>query len=209
MGIRGYSYERVIGSHIILIGTIVGLLVLIASIILYISWDPTFSFMTHWISNLGIGPNGSSSLFNGGMIYAGIMIWLYSLILARYLHKNGALKLLIIICFGCGLVLGVGLLLTGIFPMELVFGMHNIAAGLFFYGGMFSCMFYGITAYITPNISKFYAASGFSAAMIFLPYIILNLLPIYIGIIKLAEWAVFFVVPFWVMSQGFLMLLGK
>ncbi len=209
MGIRGDSYERIIGSHIILIGAIVGFLSLIASIILYISADPTFSFMTHWISNLGIGPNGSSVLFNGAMIYAGIMIWLYSLFLARHLHKNGALKLLIIICFGCGMMLGIGLLLTGIFPMELVFGMHNIAAGLFFFGGMFSCMFYGITSYFTPNLSKLYAISGFLGVAIFIPYLIINFLPVYIGIIKLAEWAVFFVIPFWVMSQSFLMLRDK
>jgi len=199
-------FSNLIVSHIIVIGALIGFLTAIAAIILYILADPTFSFMTHWVSHLGVGPNGSSNVFNGGMVYSGIISWIYSLYLADYLHKKGALKILIVVSLGCGIILGIGLLLIGIFPLELIFGMHNIAAGLFFYGGMFSCILYGITAYLTPNVSKLQYIIGFSIATIFLVYIIINSLPISVSLKMAAEWSVFFAIPTWILSQGILIL---
>ncbi|MFX1288260.1 MAG: DUF998 domain-containing protein [Promethearchaeota archaeon] len=199
-------FSNVIVSHIVVIGALIGFLTAIAAIILYVLADPTFSFITHWVSHLGVGPNGSSIVFNGGMVYSGIISWIYSLYFAGYLHKKGALKILIIVSSGCGIILGIGLLLIGIFPLELIFGIHNIAAGLFFYGGMFSCILYGITAYLTPSVSKLQSIIGFSIAMIFLLYIIINSLPISISFKMVAEWSVFFAIPTWILSQGILIL---
>jgi hypothetical membrane protein len=199
-------YRNVIVSHIVVVGALIGFLTAIAAILLYISADPTFSFITHWVSHLGVGPNGSSVVFNGSMVYSGIISWIYSLYLAGYLHKKGAIKFLIVISLGCGIILGIGLLLIGIFPLELIFGIHNVAAGLFFYGGMFSCIIYGITAYLTPSISKLQTIIGFSIASVFLIYIVVNSLPLNISFKMAAEWAVFFAIPTWILSQGILIL---
>jgi hypothetical membrane protein len=199
-------YRNVIVSHIIVVGALIGFLTAISAILLYISGDPTFSFFTHWVSHLGVGPNGSSVVFNGGMVYSGIISWIYSLYLAGYLHKKGAIKFLIVISLGCGIILGIGLLLIGIFPLELIFGIHNVAAGLFFYGGMFSCIIYGITAYLTPKISKLQSIIGFSIASVFLIYIVVNSLPLNISFKMAAEWAVFFAIPTWILSQGIIIL---
>lgn len=193
-------------SHIIVIGALIGFLTAILAILLYILADPTFSFLTHWVSHLGVGPNGSDIVFNGGMIYSGIMCWIYTLYLSGYLYKKGAVSFLILISLVCGVILGVGLLLLGIFPLEVIFGVHNIAAGLFFYGGLFSSIFYGVTAYFTPKISKFQSIVGFLVATIFLSYIIINSLPVNISFKMIAEWAVFFAIPTWIMSQGILIL---
>ena len=84
--------------------------------------------------------------------------------------------------------------------------MHNIAAGLFFFGGLFSSIFYGITTYFTPNISKFQSIVGFLVATIFLSYIIINSLPISNSFKMIAEWSVFFAIPTWILSQGILIL---
>ncbi len=199
-------YRHAIVSHIVVIGALIGFLTAISAIILYVLADPTFSFLTHWISHLGVGPNGSDIVFNGGMIYSGIISWIYSLYLAEYLHKKGAFKLLILVSLGCGIILGVGLLMLGIFPLELNFGIHNVAAGLFFYGGMFSCIVYGITVYLTPGISKLQSIIGFLIASIFLAYIIINTLPLHVSFKMAAEWAVFFAIPTWILSQGILVL---
>ena len=199
-------FSHVIVSHIVVVGALIGFLTAITAISLYISGDPTFSFFTHWVSHLGVGPNGSDLVFNGGMVYSGIISGIYSLYLAGYLHKKGALKFLIIISLGCGIILGIGLLLIGIFPLEIIFGIHNIAAGFFFYGGMFSCIVYGITAYLTPSISKLQSIIGFMIASVFLSYIVINSLPINISFKMAAEWAVFFAIPTWILSQGILIL---
>jgi hypothetical membrane protein len=193
-------------SHIIVIGALIGFLTAITAIILYILADPTFSFLTHWVSHLGVGPNGSAVVFNGGMIYSGIICWIYNMYLSGYLHKKGAVNFLILISLVCGVILGVGLLLLGIFPLEVIFGIHNVAAGLFFYGGLFSSIFYGITTYFTPRISKYQSIVGFLVATIFLSYIIINSLPIGISFKMVAEWAVFFAIPTWILSQGILIL---
>ncbi len=199
-------YRHVIVSHIVVIGALIGFLTAITAIILYVLADPTFSFLTHWVSHLGVGPNGSDIVFNGGMIYSGIISWIYSLYLAGYLHKKGAFKILVIISLGCGIILGIGLLMLGIFPLELIFGIHNVAAGLFFYGGMFSCIVYGITAYLTPGISKLQSIIGFVIASIFLMYIVINTLPLHVSFKMAAEWSVFFAIPTWILSQGILVL---
>ncbi|MFX0073970.1 MAG: DUF998 domain-containing protein [Candidatus Hermodarchaeota archaeon] len=193
-------------SCIIVIGALVGFSTAIAAVVLYALADPTFSFFTHWVSHLGVGPNGSAVVFNGGLIYSGIVCWVYTLYLSGYLHKKGALKFLILISFVCGVILGVGLLLLGIFPLEVIFGIHNIAAGLFFYGGLFSSIFYGITAYFTPKISKFHSFVGFLVATIFLSYIIINSLAVNISFKMITEWVVFFAIPTWILSQGVLIL---
>jgi len=193
-------------SHLVVIGALIGFLTAIAAIILYILGDPTFSFLTHWVSHLGTGPNGSDVVFNGGMIYSGIMSWIYSLYLAGFLHKKGAFKVLVVISLGCGITLGVGLLMVGIFPLELIFGIHNVAAGLFFFGGLFSSIFYGLSAYFAKNISKFHSFIAFLTATVFLFYIIINTLHVNISIKIVAEWAVFFAIPVWILSQGILVL---
>ncbi|NVM45856.1 MAG: DUF998 domain-containing protein [Candidatus Lokiarchaeota archaeon] len=199
-------YTYAIINHIVVIGALIGFLTAITAIILYVLADPTFSFLTHWVSHLGVGPNGSDVVFNGGMIYSGIISWIYSLFLAGYLHKKGAFKILVVISLGCGIILGIGLLMLGIFPLELIFGIHNVAAGLFFYGGMFSCIVYGITAYLTPGISKLQSIIGFMIASIFLAYIVINTLPIHVSFKMAAEWCVFFAIPTWILSQGILVL---
>jgi len=206
MKFREKFFSGLVVSHIVVVGALIGFLTAITAILLYISADPTFSFLTHWVSHLGTGPNGSDLVFNGGMVYSGIISWIYSLYLARYLHKNGALRFLIIISLGCGIFLGIGLLLIGIFPLELIFGIHNIAAGFFFYGGMFSCITYGITAYLTPSISKLQSIIGFMIASVFLSYIIINSLPLNISFKMAAEWSVFFAIPSWILSQGIIVL---
>jgi len=206
MEFREKTFSGIVVSYIVVVGALIGFLTATAAILLYISGDPTFSFFTHWVSHLGVGPNGSDIVFNGGMVYSGIISWIYSLYLARYLHKNGALKILIIISLGCGIILGIGLLLLGIFPLELIFGIHNVAAGLFFYGGMFSCIIYGITAYFTPSISKLHSIIGFMIATVFLSYIIINSLPFNISFKMAAEWSVFFAIPSWILSQGIIIL---
>ena len=206
MKFREKSISGIVVSYIVVVGALIGFLTATTAILLYISGDPTFSFFTHWVSHLGVGPNGSDIVFNGGMVYSGIISWIYSLYLARYLHKNGALKILIIISLGCGIILGIGLLLLGVFPLDLIFGIHNIAAGLFFYGGMFSCIIYGITAYFTPSISKLHSIIGFMIATVFLSYIIINSLPFNISFKMAAEWSVFFAIPSWILSQGIIIL---
>ena len=198
--------SHVVVSYIVVVGALIGFLTAITAILLYISADPTFSFLTHWISHLGVGPNGSDIVFNGGMVYSGIISWVFSLYMAGYLHKKGAIKFLIIISLGCGIILGIGLLLLGIFPLEIIFGIHNVAAGLFFYGGMFSCIAYGITTYLTPSISKLQSIIGFMIATVFLAYIIINSLPLTTSFKMAAEWAVFFAIPTWILSQGILIL---
>ncbi|MHA2287657.1 MAG: DUF998 domain-containing protein [Promethearchaeota archaeon] len=199
-------FRGTIASHIVVIGALIGFLTAITAILLYMMGDPTFSFITHWVSHLGTGPNGSAITFNGGMIYSGIISWIYSAYLAIYLFKKGAMKILIATFPGCGIILGIGLLMIGMFPLEVNFGIHNIAAGFFFYGGMSSCITYGITVYLTPSISKLHSIIGFLIASIFLSYIIINSLPLDLSYKAIAEWVVFFSIPTWILSQGILIL---
>ncbi|MBN1802707.1 MAG: hypothetical protein JW891_14440 [Candidatus Lokiarchaeota archaeon] len=61
-------YEKIPGIYFGYLGLgILGISVFLALYLYYIS-DQSYSIFTHWISNLGIGPNGSSLVFNNGFV---------------------------------------------------------------------------------------------------------------------------------------------
>jgi len=149
------KYNGYLGITAALIGTI---MVIIASI-LHATAGP-FSFFTHWISNLGVGPNGSMYVFNIGLVitvfsFTPFMIYMIKFALNELKSDSTLFKRFSVIAtIILSILTLLGLFLVALFPMwpETII-MHFIAAMMFFLGSMFWTVSFTITLFLFRKIS--------------------------------------------------------
>jgi len=157
-------YEKINGSYFGIAAFVISVLFLTISQMLYIAEDPSFSITTNFISDLGARPNGADIAFSIGVIISGVLFIPFYLFLGRYLLKKGNnLSILIKGMYG-GLIACIGSILVGVFPLDpdnkLLYNLHIIAAGLYFYGLLIMLMIYGISEIkiaTIPNILGIFA----------------------------------------------------
>ncbi|MFX1287639.1 MAG: DUF998 domain-containing protein, partial [Promethearchaeota archaeon] len=70
---------------------------IIISVVIYALNDPSFSFLTHYLSHLGGGPNGAGIIFNIGIMISGLLMIFFFLNLSVYLRRKKSYTLLIYI----------------------------------------------------------------------------------------------------------------
>ena len=157
-------YEKINGSYFGIAAFVISGIFLTISQMLYIAEDPSFSITTNFISDLGAGPNGADIAFSIGVIISGVFYIPFYIFLGRYLQKkDNNLNLLIKGMYG-GLVSCIGFILVGVFPLDpdnkLLYNLHIIAAGLYFYGLLIMLIIYGISEIkiaTLPNILGIFA----------------------------------------------------
>ena len=136
--------------------------------LIYAILDPSFSFVTHYLSHLGGGPNGVGIVFNVGTMVSGFLMVCFFLNLGAFLRRKNGNTILIYLSFIPGLLSSIGTFFVGVFPYTLTQELHNISASFFFVGGFAYCIMYSITEWFTKEVSKVLAASGFIVAIFFL-----------------------------------------
>ncbi|MHA1489798.1 MAG: DUF998 domain-containing protein [Promethearchaeota archaeon] len=199
-------YKKFNGGFFAFLGVSISIISIVVAYFLYVSVDPTFSVFSNWISDLGGGPNGAGLVFNSGMIITSFIMLFFQIYLNRNLQviyrKTKILKLAII----SGYISLIGLFFVGIFPLNQFQVLHGIAADLFFFGGLFSSIFLGISEIKTPNIPRFKAILGFITAFSFGLYIIVAVgalfIPLITGIVKFLEWVTVVVLLSWMFENG-------
>jgi hypothetical protein len=92
--------------------------------------------------------------------------------MSAYLRRKKANTKLIYMAFISGILSSVGSFFIGIFPYTITQGFHNISASFFFMGGFAYCIFYGISEWITQDISKLQASTGFIVLIFYVLFII-------------------------------------
>ena len=198
-----------------------GIFILLLSVLLaatsYVGkQNETYSFLNHFISELGEkGVSQFAYIFNGGLILGGAFISFFMLGLAMHIGNSWGL-----ILGAIGLVTGVSAPLVGVFPMNQL-EIHTVIANTFFYGGLLVAL--GYTLYVLfspkPRLPKITALTGgvtmlaFAAFVWFLPapledgqniHEILKNRP-EIWTLPILEWVVFFCVMVWIGSTASLM----
>ncbi len=196
------------------IAILIPIITIIISVTIYALNDASFSFLTHYLSHLGGGPNGSNIVFNVGIMVSGVLMIFYFLNLSAYLRRKKTKTLLIYICFIPGLISSIGTLFTGFFPYTLTQELHNLSASTFFLGGFAYCILYGISEWVTEGISKLQASTGFLVAFFFLLFIIftaINYFDPQLALVEshLTEWILFGALMFWVIQHEACMTLDK
>ena len=200
-----------------------GILILLLSVLIAAAFyvgkqNETYSFLNHFISELGEkGVSPFANIFNGGLIVGGACISFFMLGLAMHIGNSWGL-----ILGAIGLVTGVSAALVGVFPMNQL-EIHTVIANTFFYGGLLVAL--GYTLYVLfspkPRLPKITALTGgltmlaFAAFVWFLPapledgqniHEILKNRP-EIWTLPILEWVAFFCVMVWIGSTASLMTL--
>ena len=198
-----------------------GILILLLSVLIAAAFyvgkqNETYSFLNHFISELGEkGVSPLANIFNGGLIVGGACISFFMLGLAMHIGNSWGL-----ILGAIGLVTGVSATLVGVFPMNQL-EIHTVIANTFFYGGLLAAL--GYTLYVVfspePRLPKITALTGgvtmlaFAAFVWFLPapledgqsiHEILKNRP-EVWTLPILEWVVFLCVMIWIGSTASLM----
>lgn len=202
-------YEKFNGSYFAFIGTGISLLSVFVAIFLFMIDVPNFSFITHYISDLGDGKNGSNVVFNIGRILSGIVLPFFYFNLMRYLQKNNGKKISTLLGFVSCLIAATGSILVGIYPSQTAPRMHGIAAAMAFSGMFLTLIFFSRSEHSIPEIPKAHSMSGFIVAPLPILYMIFYVLMNSIGfsreITLFFEWFTFFTMMAWVIMQGMYM----
>ncbi len=168
--------------------------------------DSSFSFLTHYLSHLGGGPDGVGIVFNVGMMISGPLMICFFLNLSAYLRRKNGNTFLIYISFIPGLLSSIGTFFVGVFPYTVTQELHNISASFFFVGGFAYCILYGIAEWVTKGVSKLQASSGFIVALFFLLFIIFTAINFFNPAIALeqshiTEWLLICVLMSWIIGH--------
>ena len=191
----------------ILLTILIPTFTIILSVILYIIADPTFSLATQYLSDLGAGPNGSSYVFNIGIIITSFIMVTFYVHLSLILFKRKGYKFLIIISFILGILSSIGIFFVGVFPINVSQVLHNCSAGFFFLGGLGAAFFYTITEFTTPKVSKLQAFTGVLVIFSFFIFIVFNALTFFNpgqfeAESRITEWTLFFTLIFWMVEHA-------
>ncbi|MHA1489801.1 MAG: DUF998 domain-containing protein [Promethearchaeota archaeon] len=202
-------YKRFNEGFFAFIGVLIAIISISLAFVLYTSVDSSFSIFSHWISNLGAGPNGADVVFNSGMIVTSLFTLIFLTCSFQSLQQKGVNKELLKVSFVAGLISSIGLFFVGVFPMDTARTMHGIAASTFFIGMLFFSIFIGITELTSPKIPKLQAISGFLVAVFFAAYLICGLLAWsdihsvqFLRNAIFTEWLTLFVILAWMLERA-------
>lgn len=151
-------YKKINGTYFLFLAIILQQIFGITAMIFYLSFDPTFSMATNWLSDLGTGPYGY--IYNFGMIIANMMYILFFISLSRYLQLKGVKKNLNLICSIFGLGSAIGGILVGLFPIQQAGVMtwpHFITASIFFWSNLGFWMGLGVIEFSNSEFPKILA----------------------------------------------------
>ncbi|TFG00926.1 MAG: DUF998 domain-containing protein [Promethearchaeota archaeon] len=199
-------YQKINGCYFAFLGAGTSLLSIFIAYILFIQVDPSFTIFTHFISDLGDGPNGSNLVFNIGIIIGSFISIFFYIFLTKFLINHDGNTLL----SGLGLIFGIvsfiGGLLVGSFPSATAPLAHRVGALMSFGGSFFISIFYSLAELTTPNFNKKVAVLGFLIApfpiMFLLTYLFLHFPGINSTIPIFIEWLSYFTRMAWIFTQS-------
>jgi len=199
-------FDKLNKQPLILSAIFVPISSILISIVLYIINDASFSFITHYLSDLGAGPNGVGLVFSVGMIITSAVTIFFFLHLSTFLINKKGNKYFILIGLISGVISSIGTFFVGIFPINIYLDLHNFSASLFFLGGFAYCLFFAISELTTPGISKIQALSGFVVCFFFFVFIFYSSINYYDSELcsiesYISEWILFFVLISWIIEH--------
>lgn len=200
-------YKKINGSYFAFLGSSIFLIAIFIASGIYFASDPSFNIMTHWVSDLGEGPNFSNYVFNTGEIITGICYILFFLFLTKVLYREKKMKIPLIISFIISIIASIGLILAGIFPMYAAPLIHKTVATICFIGMCLSFIIFGYIESLIEDIPKLYSLVSYIISSIIIIFMISYLLD-EVKIVQAREFYLFFEwfsvfsIIMWFFSQG-------
>lgn len=149
-------FDRVPGGYFALIGAIIFLMMLIISISLH-SLTDSVDWRRHFVSNMGIGPNGANIAFSVGTFFQALLLYPLIIHAGQQLWMNPTQpkarlnNILLMLAFCISMVSIPGLMMVAFFSMApTTIIPHAIGASLFFFG----TILYGGAFWLSMEIQK-------------------------------------------------------
>lgn len=153
-GFEKYIYPRIKGHIWGIAGGLLGLIEIFIAVILHSLTEP-ITFFSHFVSNLGVGPNGSAQFWN---IFSFLCAWVLIpfmpyiskiLLLEPISKKNQINNIIVKIAFWISMVSGLGLMILSAFNMSAAtIRIHAVGAGMFFIGDLIFMFLYTTSMYL-------------------------------------------------------------
>ncbi|MBD3351376.1 MAG: hypothetical protein GF364_07805, partial [Candidatus Lokiarchaeota archaeon] len=115
-----------------------GFIFLLIAYLLYTSVDPSYSIQTHFISDLGIGPNGAAVCFTSGILGMCESMLFYHIYEIKWADKLNKYPLILTTVWSGALFYSIGGWIAAIFPVT--HKLHTIGAFFYFLGAL---LYYG------------------------------------------------------------------
>ena len=164
-------FDKVPGSYFGLASGLLSLLVLVLAALLHSITDPITPF-NHFISSLGVGPNGARLVFSVGIPLSGIVAVPYFVYLSRFLwsksEEGGAGKNTFVLAgFLSAIASVVGLLMLCIFDLSHdKLSLHAVGSAIFFSGAVGAVVLYTIATVMASKWSRPQLAMGVTVIVV-------------------------------------------
>jgi hypothetical protein len=165
-------FDKVPGSYFGLASGLLSLLILVLATLLHSITEPITPF-SHFISSLGVGPNGARLVFSIGIPLSGAIAIPYFVYLSRFLwsknsEEGGARQNIVALA---GLIAAiasvVGLFILCIFDLSHdKLSLHAVGSAIFFSGAVGAVVLYTITTVMASKGSRPQVAMGVAVIVI-------------------------------------------
>jgi hypothetical membrane protein len=168
-------YEKYPGENFGIATVILLMITVGTSIVLYTRIDPTFSFLTHYVSGLGGPPKGappeisylSATIYNLGMLLASPLRVAFLFQVVLFIRQKGAGIWASRASMATGVIASLGFLLMALVPFSLQLDLHMAGAMVYFLGATSFQLVFAVTELRTMGIPRYLPAIGLINLVVF------------------------------------------
>ncbi|MBD3228727.1 MAG: DUF998 domain-containing protein [Candidatus Lokiarchaeota archaeon] len=206
--------NKIEGSYLLILNSLIMSIWIFLSYFLYIIIDPSYNILTNWISDLAISTQGINYFFTIGIIIIGFLAFFCFIFYINFLENYIEDSIWIKPMYYHLLSLSIGFIIAGFFPLyppnKIISVIHMTGAVLAFTGN-FGFLFCGIIEWRSPKIPKALSTVSFAKipfAIIIIVSIFSDLPAIFtdfhlsIPILYLSEWIIFILTIVWLFTHG-------
>jgi hypothetical membrane protein len=204
-------FEKIKGSYFAFITLIAAGFGLFGSLFLYLPENPSFSMISNYISDLSGGPLSARIIWAIGIGFAGLFLMFLIIYISNNLKQKEVSKNLVWIYLITGIIGAIGLILTGVFPLDpamyFSYEVHRIGGILFFSFSSISFFCLGYIEYKDSILSKVHSVLSLIIGLITAIFIIGFIIQEYSAVprqpfVYLTEWLFFGVITIWLILHG-------
>ncbi|MFW9954697.1 MAG: DUF998 domain-containing protein [Candidatus Thorarchaeota archaeon] len=168
-------YGRLNGSYYGIMAVVTSVVSLVFAILLYVGIDPSFSFLTHYLSTIGASPTVAGLVYTLGMLITNLFRVLFALFIIRFFQLKGSGKKITWTVFGISVITSIGWGINTFVPYTLSLMLHISSIMVYFFGSIISQMLIVGIELKNPGIPNYLAVFGFIVITTFLAFFVLEI----------------------------------
>lgn len=173
------------------------------SILLYMRIDPTFSFLTHYLSTIGAAPSWPGYVYTLGMTITNVLKVFFALFIVRFFQLLGAGKRITWTVFAISVISSAGWAISTFVPYTLSLMLHISSALLYFFGSVIGQVLIIRIELSNPRIPNYLAIFGLIVVTAYAAFFVLEIMVLAVPMTNKAlsvvtEWLSYLSIMAWV-----------